>query len=47
MRAFTMSVILERLERRGDLFLPVLGKGINLEASRKRFASGPAGRSGG
>jgi bifunctional non-homologous end joining protein LigD len=36
-RRFTGKVVLERLEKRGDLFEPVLGKGIDLPGALRKL----------
>jgi bifunctional non-homologous end joining protein LigD len=37
-RDFTMSRVLERIERRGDLYAPVLADGASLSAARRKLA---------
>ena len=39
MQRFNIRTMLKRIEAKGDLFRPVLGRGINMEACLKRLGA--------
>jgi bifunctional non-homologous end joining protein LigD len=39
MQRFNLRTIIKRIEAKGDLFKPVLGRGINMEAALKKLGA--------